>query len=116
MLGVELSSVYMDDEVVGREHKKNGLKEIPYNSNSHRDVRDEYFSRIVNKIEEKANKIKSGQYDTTYPIILSLYLNDYYAIHIDQPEWDYFIKINNDRFLERHELKEVFFIANKMKF
>ncbi|MDD5595251.1 MAG: hypothetical protein PHY94_03285, partial [Candidatus Omnitrophica bacterium] len=77
VLAVELSSVYMDDTVVATEHKKDNTIEIPYDSSTHPNTRDRYFDRIITKIEEKANKIKNGQYVTRYPIILSLYLNDY---------------------------------------
>ncbi len=109
ILGVELSSVYMNDTVVATEHKKNGNIEIPYDPDTHQDMRNNYFNRIIGKIKEKTNKIKAGQYDTTYPIILSLYLNDYYVIHIKDSEWKTFIEIN-DYFSKRVEFKEIFFI------
>ena len=108
ILGIELSSVYMDDTVVGTEHKKNDLVQIPYDSNTHQAIRNQYFDRILMKIKEKAKKVSSGQYDTTYPIILALYLNDYYMIHIDDEEWAGFLKLNNEYFPERKEFETVF--------
>jgi len=109
ILGVELTSVYINDKVVGEEHKKDGFREIPFDSNTHQDIRDRYFNRIIAKVEEKANKIKEGKYDTTYQIILSVYLNDYYVIHIDVAEWKQFIDLNNKVFSKRNEFEEVFF-------
>lgn len=109
ILGVELTSVYINDKVVGEEHKKDGTREIPFDLNTHQDIRNRYFNRIIVKVEEKANKIKEGKYDTTHQIILSVYLNDYYVIHIDSAEWKSFIDLNNKVFSKRNEFKEVFF-------
>jgi len=109
VLGVELSSVYMDDRVVF-EHKKEELIEISYNPENHQEVRNRYFTRIIEKIEAKANKIKNDKYDSTYPIILSLYLNDYYCIHIKDSEWKYFFEVNDEHLSEISGFKEIFFI------
>lgn len=115
ILGVELSSVYKDDKVVGSEHKPehvgNGLSDIAYDSNTHQDIRNHYFKRIFGKINDKRTKVKSGKYDTTYPIILSLYLNDYYIIHIDNSEWELFKNINNAYFSQIKEFKKIFLIG-----
>lgn len=115
MLGIELSSVYKDDKVVSTEHKpnhdENGLLEISWDSNTHQDVRNHYFKRIFEKINDKIAKVKSSKYDTTCPIILSLYLNDYYIIHIDESEWKTFININNGYFYKINEFKEIFLIG-----
>jgi hypothetical protein len=115
ILGIELSSVYKDDKVVGTEHKpnhdENGLLEIPWDSNTHQEVRNHYFKRMFDKINNKRTKVKLGKYDTTYPIVLSLYLNDYYLIHIDESEWRTFVDINNDYFCKIKEFKEIFLIG-----
>jgi hypothetical protein len=115
ILGVELSSVYKDDKVVGSEHKPehvgNELSDIPFDSNTHEDIRNHYFKRIFGKINDKRAKVKSGKHDTTYPIILLLYLNDYYIIHIDSIEWELFRNINDAYFSQIKEFKEIFLIG-----
>ncbi|MBI5123023.1 hypothetical protein HZA75_04145 [Candidatus Roizmanbacteria bacterium] len=115
ILGIELSSVYKDDKVVGTEHKPNhvgnGLLEIPWDSNTHQEVRNHYFKRIFDKINSKRAKVRLGEYDMTHPIILSLYLNDYYLIHIDESEWRTFVDINNAYFFKIKEFKEIFLIG-----
>jgi hypothetical protein len=99
----------MNDEVVGKEHKKDVMVEMPYDSISHQGVRNKYFNRIIAKVEEKADKIKEGKYDVTYPIILAVYLNDYYTMHINSSDWSYFEDLNNSHFSKRNEFKTVFF-------
>ena len=110
ILGVELSSVYMNDRTVVDEHLREDPTDIPYDSDTHQNIRNNYFRRIVDKIKDKANKIDTGQYDISYLIILSLYLNDYYTIHIDNSEWQLFIEMNNHIFSNSKEFKEVFLI------
>ncbi len=99
ILGVELSSIYKDDKVVGAEHKYEGsAKYGVYDSKTHQEKRNLYFKRIFDKIDEKRNKIREGKYDTTYPLILSLYMNDYYNMYIDFSELELFVKFNGRYF------------------
>lgn len=110
----------MDDQVVATEHKSDNtedkLLKIPYNSKTHQHIRDRYFKRIFDKIDEKRTKMKSGEYDTTYPIILSLYLNDYYIHHISSHEWKSWVDINKSYFSQIKEFNEILLLIGDTRF
>ena len=79
IFGIELTSVYSDDRSVPDVHKKpvNGIEEIPFD---HSDLK-EYQERLIETIIKKVSKAREC-YDTTYPLILSIYVNEYISIYI----------------------------------
>lgn len=92
--GIELTSVYLDDRSVPEIHmKEHDVLEIPYL----KEEIENYKLRIKKSIEEKIGKAKNG-YDTRYPLILSVYPNEYCTIHMDINTWKSFVKENNKLF------------------
>lgn len=96
--GVELTSVYLSDRSVPDEHQKTidqGIffEGIPFC----REEMEEFKLRMVNVIRDKVKKAKSG-YDLRYPLILSVYVNEYRSIYMDRKEWGQFINENDDVF------------------
>ncbi len=91
--GVELTSVYISDRSVPDEHKKdhedlvNIPEEIP--------ELDEYKRRLIAAIDTKIKKAEN--YDRTNPLILSIYVNEYCSIFLDDPEeWKDFIDSHSE--------------------
>ena len=90
--GVELTSVYLSERSVPDAHIKNEaseeILEIPYCEKTI----EEYKKRLFQSIVEKVKKARKG-YDITYPLILSIYVNEYISIYIHDKEcWDSFTK------------------------
>ena len=48
-------------------------------------------------------------YDLSYPLILSVYVNEYRSIFMDRKEWERFITDNEATFDAMHPFKQVFF-------
>lgn len=92
-LGVELTSVYINDRSVPDKHKKEyeGLRENPYQ----KEKVEEYSKRIIDKIREKVIKAKK-HYDKRWPIILSIYINEDETIYLGKQEWDAITKNNKE--------------------
>ena len=91
--GVELTSVYISDRSVPDEHKKdnegsvNIQEEIP--------ELDEYKRRLIAAIDAKIKKAEN--YDLTNPLILSIYVNEYCSIFLDDSdEWKDFIDTHSE--------------------
>ncbi len=91
--GVELTSEYLSDKSVPDRHMNNKSAQIPDN---HQNI-DTYEKRILNRIEEKMNKARQG-YDLSYPLILSVYLNEYESMYMDEEYWRDFSKRNDSFF------------------
>lgn len=90
--GVELTSVYLNDRSVPDAHINGGdIKGIPYCENSIQ----EYKARIFQSITEKVEKAKAG-YDLKWPLILSVYVNEYISIHMGEDAWNSFAKEHDD--------------------
>lgn len=87
--GVELTSVYLNDRSIPDVHKKDGFKEIPYCPNEI----NLYKNRIIEKIKGKIAKARK-EYDNTYPLILSIYANEYITIHMEDSDWNAFAREN----------------------
>ena len=79
---VELTSVYLDDKSVGRDHVRRvrGPIAIPYDA---RKV-ERYKARIIRAVEKKCRSFAEGFGGRT--AILSVYLNEYIAIHLSQAD------------------------------
>lgn len=95
--GVELTSVYLDDRSVPDRHMSWGEDEqnrnIPYSKETMR----KYGARIIVAIEEKIRKARSG-YDTTRPLVLSIYPNEYEGIYLGEEELQQLVKDNEELF------------------
>jgi hypothetical protein len=96
--GVELTSVYLSDRSVPDEHIKTLdqgilLDGIPFS----RGEIEEFKIRILNTINDKVKKARTC-YDQRYPLILSVYVNEYRAIYMDRKEWSQFITQNENVF------------------
>ncbi len=83
--GVELTAVYLDDRRVPDEHMKKveGVIAIPHDE---ADL-EKYKERIISAIIEKVCKARKG-YDTTHPLILAIYANEYIGIYLDKTEFE----------------------------
>jgi hypothetical protein len=83
-LYIELTSVYLNHHSVIDHKKKNReAKSIPY---SEKNIQI-YLDRIIEAVVAKEKKA-SEEYDKkAVPLILSIYLNEYIKIHIEEKKW-----------------------------
>lgn len=102
--GVELTSVYLDDRSVPDKHMKRNSDTIPFNSGEI----EAYEKRIIAAVKDKVHKAKKG-YDTSFPIILSVYVNEYISIHMGEKYWRSFAKRNDLQFDSIAPFAEVVF-------
>jgi hypothetical protein len=93
-LGVELTSVYLSDKSVPDNHIPlfEGLKPNPCNP----EEVERYQTRVLEAIKNKDEKARSG-YSREYPLVLSVYINEYLGLHIEQEEWEEFFSENGFR-------------------
>ena len=83
LMGVELTSVYSGDRSVPDVHMKlDNLKTIPYDPGEV----ERYLQQIINKAKAKAD-IYTRNHPGNMPLALSIYVNEYIAIHADEEEW-----------------------------
>ncbi|MHB8831720.1 MAG: hypothetical protein ACYC9V_00895 [Desulfobacteria bacterium] len=89
--GVELTSVYLDNRSVPDVHKKpiTGVTDISYDELQI----DIYQKRLVEAINTKISKARKG-YDINFPLILSVYVNEYICIYTDKEDWELFVKLS----------------------
>lgn len=107
VFGVELTSAYLSDISVPNEHLKtlNGKSEyIPFN----RKEIEQFKIRLLEAVKVKVNKANTS-YDLRYPLILSVYVNEYRSIFMDRTEWERFIKDNEAEFDAMQTFKQIFF-------
>jgi len=102
--GIELTSEYLNNRNVPDRHMKNDSAYIPDNQ---RNI-DAYEKRILNRVKEKVDKAREG-YDFSYPLILSVYVNDYESIYMDEEYWRTFAKRNDSFFDSIDPFVEVVF-------
>ena len=102
VLGVELTSVYLDDRSVPDLHRRDGVPQIPY--------REEeiaaYGARIGAAVQKKVRLARSG-YDTNVPLILSVYANEYVTIHMKEKEWQDVVDAHGPTFDDMYPITEV---------
>ncbi len=79
IFGVELTSVYMDRRSVPDKHIP--TDEEPVDIPSDHQELDDYLDRLADAVKVKIAKAREG-YDTSRPLILSVYVNEYIALHI----------------------------------
>jgi len=85
LFGIELTSVYLSDKSVPDRHISNNNMYIP---DSLKEI-ENYKKRIAEVISNKVKKAKKG-YDKSFPLILSIYTNEYISIHMDKEHWEAF--------------------------
>lgn len=80
---VESTSVYESDDSVPQLHKPGDTVRIPPSQ----DAIVAYGERVAQAVVTKVQKARGG-YDTTYPLLLSVYANEYITIHMFRREWE----------------------------
>lgn len=105
--GVELMSVYLDDRSVPDVHMKviNGseLKMIPCETNKI----EEYKERMLEAVAEKISK--AVKYDKSFPLILSVYVNEYISIFMDERKFQSLVEANESLFDSMEPFSEIVF-------
>lgn len=92
--GIELTSEYLNDKSVPERHMDEKNLEIPDSQGSV----EAYEKRILNRIREKIRKANQG-YDLRFPLILSVYVNEYESIYMGEEYWRDFAK-RHDKFFD----------------
>ena len=82
---VELTSVYINDRSVPDEHMKpiNGWEEIPDDPIA----LEKHNQKLIEIIKTKVKKARK-QYDTSHPLILAVYINEYITIYMEEGDWE----------------------------
>jgi len=105
--GVELMSVYLDDRSVPDVHKKviNGseLTKIPCETHKI----EEYEKRLLEAVAEKISK--AAKYDKKFPLILSVYVNEYISIFMDERRFQHLVDVNQSLFDGMAPFSEIVF-------
>jgi hypothetical protein len=108
ILGVELTSVYSSDRSVPDVHMKpkpsKEWVEILYDSHAI----ERYKDCILEKIREKVGKAKKN-YETRYPLILAIYLNEYHSIYMDVEECEELVNHHQNVFNTVAPFSEIVF-------
>jgi hypothetical protein len=108
--GVELTSVYLSDRSVPDEHHlprpahlfTTGIPYVEAELN-------QYKHRLLETIAGKVTKAKDG-YDLSYPLILSIYVNEYRAIFLNElSEWKQLVRDNESLFDNCYPFSEIVF-------
>lgn len=107
--GVELTSVYLDDRSVPNEHIPT-LNDKPNNIPFNREEIEQYKLRIIDAIKDKVGKANTS-YGLRYPLILSVYVNEYRSIFMSKKEWEQFITENADEFDAISPFTQIFFLG-----
>jgi len=83
--GVELTSVYLNDRSVPDFHKQEEGSIIPFKQSEI----EQYEKRILCSVIDKVCKARH-HYKNEYPLILSIYVNEYISIHMGLEYWKSF--------------------------
>jgi hypothetical protein len=104
--GVELTSAYINDRSVPDKHMVLHRRpvDIPFD---HTEL-DEYEQRIVDGVKTKVQQARRG-YDTSRPLVLLVYLNEYTAIYLSRTDLEAVIRVNESLFDEMTPFVEVVF-------
>jgi hypothetical protein len=87
--GVELTSVYLDDRSVADVHMCDDPD--PVRIPDDKAELEAYRTRLVGAILDKICKARKG-YDTSRPLILSVYINEYISVYMPGLEVQAFVK------------------------
>jgi len=103
-VGVELTSVYLNDRSVPDEHIP--AKEAMVSICDDKNLLEIYLKRIVEAIEGKIKKARKG-YTQNISIILSVYINEYISIYITRDELNRLVRENLGVFDAMSPLSEI---------
>lgn len=105
-LGVELTSVYLDDRSVPDVHMRdeNGPVEMPQDE----EELERYRNRLVAAIIDKICKARKG-YDRARPLLLAIYVNEYISIYLREAELQAFVRRYDGLFEAMTPFSEVVF-------
>ena len=81
-----------------------GMQEIPFDE----EEIDQYKNRVIDAIKEKIAKAQKD-YDTENYLILAIYINEYISIHMDDEDWESFIKEHEKLFDNVEPFSEIVF-------
>ncbi len=86
--GIELTSIYLDDRSVPDIHKPDleGAVDIFFDKCQIH----QYTERLIAAVMDKICKARNG-YDTSRPLILSIYVNEYIAIYLKKSDLETFV-------------------------
>lgn len=103
--GIELMSVYLNDRSVPDVHMKSSkeMVPIPYDEGEV----ENYKRKLVQAIREKIKK--AILYDKRYPLILSVYVNEYIRIHMDRKGFESLVRANDGLFDRMQPFNEIVF-------
>lgn len=107
--GVELTSVYLSDRSVPDEHIPGlagppGIVDLPFIRADH----ERYKLRLVEAVQEKTKKARSG-YNTSRPLILSVYASEYTSLFLMREELETLVKAHEPVFDTMAPFSEVVF-------
>jgi hypothetical protein len=83
--GIELTSVYLNDRSVPDTHMRGGNSFIPFSLSEI----EQYERRILACIVDKVCKARN-HYKQEFPLILSVYANEYISLHMELEYWKSF--------------------------
>ena len=83
--GIELTSVYLNDRSVPDIHMQEEGSFIPFNQSEI----EQYEKRILASIVDKVCKARH-HYNKEFPLILSVYVNEYISLHMELEYWKSF--------------------------
>jgi hypothetical protein len=102
--GVELTSVYKNDRSVPDEHMKpiNGWEDIPDDPI----LLAKHNQRLIETVKIKVQKARK-HYDTSYPLILAVYINEYISIYMEESDWGELVSKNENVFDDMAPFSEI---------
>lgn len=119
LFGVEVTSVYLSDCSVPDEHIPPRPARLFTTGIPYVEVElDQYKRRLLRVISDKVTKAKAG-YDLSHPLILSIYMNDYRKIFLNESsEWNQLVQDNESLFDHCYPFTEIVFwnLPNDMVF
>jgi len=104
IFGIELTSVYMDDRSVPDEH----MRPIDKWEQIHEDpaAMEKYKLRLIERIRTKVQEARK-HYDTTYPLILGVYINEFISIYMEESDWRNLVRDNENTFDAMEPFREI---------
>jgi len=105
---VELTAVYLDNRSVPDVHKAALARPAGtlLDISSDNEKLERYKSRILERVREKVRKARKG-YDTSLPLVLSVYLAEYLAIFFMRERVDEFLRTNEALFDDVAPFREI---------
>lgn len=101
-VGVELTSVYLNDRSVPQQHMPDETFSADEND------LPAYRDRLASAVMAKIKSAQAG-YNTEHPLILAVYPNEYVSIYMGEWEWTFLVKLHADIFENMDPFTEVVF-------